>query len=102
MTITDEKGDSESCMTLTYQFNIKYELAKEKYDMEGIKLLQQSGIKFEELEEKGIDLVTFAEQIITLDIFFNKDVQWVCFHGNYDLAYMIRTIDNQDLPESLD
>jgi hypothetical protein len=39
MTITDEKGDSESCMTLTYQFNIKYELAKEKYDMEGIKLL---------------------------------------------------------------
>jgi hypothetical protein len=50
MTITDENGDSESCKSLTYQFNIKYELAKEKYDVEGINLLRQSGIKFLELE----------------------------------------------------
>ena len=64
--------------------------------------MRQSGIQFEELEERGIDLVRFAEQIITLDIFFNSEVQWVCFHGNYDLAYMIKTLNYEGLPESLE
>lgn len=47
----------------TWQFNFRYSLAKAegKYDQTSIALLQNSGINFEQFEERGIDWLHFAD-----------------------------------------
>ncbi len=35
-------------------------------------------------------------------LLLNKHVQWVCFHGSSDFAYLLHLFRNEKLPPSLD
>ena len=59
-----------------------------------IELLQKSGIDFQALALRGIAPVELANQLLSLDIFLNPLITWVCFHGNYDFAYLVKMIMN--------
>ncbi|KAL0667104.1 hypothetical protein Bca4012_029808 [Brassica carinata] len=68
-------------------------------NQESIKLLRNSGIDFKKNYEKGVHSKRFAELLLTSGVVLNENVQWVTFHGVYDLAYLLKVLIIQDLPE---
>ena len=47
-------------------------------------------------------MINFVELILELDIFFEPSIRWICFHGEYDFAYLIKTLTNENLPDSIE
>ncbi len=64
-------------------------------------MLYKSGIEFEQLKSRGIPIVEFAEQLLSLNMVLNEETLWVCFHGNYDLAYLMKSLLNEHLPDTM-
>lgn len=58
----------------TWQFNINYELKKEKHHPESIKLLQEAGIDFEEMEKEGVDVMVFSDLLMSSGLVINPNV----------------------------
>ena len=81
LTFSDKDGNLPTCDTDKYciwQFNFKeFNLARDKYAIDSINLLQQSGIDFKKNNEKGIDAWVFGELLISSGIVLNKVVHWV-------------------------
>jgi CCR4-NOT transcription complex subunit 7/8 len=82
----------------TYQFNLNFNIKKEKYSNSSIELLQKSGINFLKLQQEGIDYDIFSEYIMKSNLIFNEKITWITFHGNYDLAYLLKMLKNENLP----
>lgn len=101
MTMSDEEGNFKE-EGGSWQFNLEWKESEEHYDPVAIQLLQKSGIDFQQLATRGIDKVELATQLLGLDIFLNNDITWVCFHGNYDFAYLVKTLMNEHLPATLE
>jgi CCR4-NOT transcription complex subunit 7/8 len=72
------------------------------YAQDSIELLTNSGIDFKKHEEKGIDVQTFGELLMSSGIVLSEDVRWISFHSAYDFGYLIKLITNNQLPESED
>ena len=82
----------------TWQFNLSFDLENELHNHTSISLLRSSGIDFEKLKSKGINARYFAEKITSSGLIINANIKWVCFHGCYDFAYLLRLSMNEDLP----
>ena len=102
LTFSDKDGNLPTCDTDKYciwQFNFReFNLARDKYAIDSINLLQQSGIDFKKNNEKGIDARVFGELLISSGIVLNKAVHWVTFHGCYDFGYLLKLLICQQLP----
>jgi CCR4-NOT transcription complex subunit 7/8 len=98
ITLTNEEGciPTTGC---TWQFNFKFDLNNDTYLKESISLLEVAGIDFPKFHEQGIEVDYFAENFISSGIVLNDKVKWITFHGIYDLAYLLRALSNQPLPE---
>lgn len=83
----------------TYQFNLKFNILKEKFCKQSIELLQKSGINFPKISEEGIEFNFFSEILKKNGIIFNKKITWITFHGLYDLGYLLKIFSNKNLPE---
>ena len=83
----------------TWQFNIDFNLITENYSNESIELLQKSGINFKELKENGININLLGEYFTVSGLILNTELTWITFHGNYDFAYLLKLLINQNLPE---
>ena len=84
----------------TWQFNMNFDINKDKYKPESIYLLNNSGINFNLMASNGIDPMDLAELLISSGFILDDRFTWVCFHGSYDFAYMIKILHNQELPDS--
>jgi CCR4-NOT transcription complex subunit 7/8 len=98
ITLTNEHGNSPNGNI--WQFNLKFDLNREKFAPDSISMLMASGINFNKLRSNGIPYDLFAEYIITSGLILNDEVTWIAFHGIYDFAYLLRLITNQNLPEN--
>ena len=98
ITLCDENGNHPPYCS-TWQFNLKFNLQNEKFSYESIALLNNSGINFEILAEKGIPYEFFAEYFISSGLFLNEDITWISFHGAYDFAYLLKIISGKQMPE---
>merc|ERR1719471_1046680 len=68
---------------------------------DSIELLQRAGLNFEQHKKKGIDVAQFGELLITSGLVLTEKVSWICFHGAYDFAYILRLLTGKDkLPEN--
>ena len=65
-------------------------------------MLQGSGIDFNHLKVHGISPQFFAEKASVSGLFMNEKLTWICFHGCYDFAYMVKLAINDKLPVSRD
>ncbi len=75
-----------------------------------ITLLTDSGIDFGRHRAHGIPQAIFAEYLTTsgirsppdlaVGLVLNREVTWVCFHGMFDFAYLLRLLTNVPLPRS--
>lgn len=86
--------------THTWQFNINFNLKKEKYHPESISLLKDAGIDFDELEENGIDFMVFGDLLMSSGLVINPNVYWITFHGTYDFSYLLKVLINNVLPNT--
>lgn len=84
----------------TWQFNINYDLKKEKHHPESIKLLQEAGIDFERMDKDGIDVMIFSDFLMSSGLVINPNVQWITFHGTYDFSYLLKVLINIELPQT--
>jgi len=82
----------------TYQFNFKFSLSDDIYAQDSIDLLTRSGIDFKRHEELGIDVVYFAELLISSGIVLCDEVRWVSFHSGYDFGYLMKLLTCKPLP----
>jgi hypothetical protein len=76
--------NNERCV---WQFNFReFDVDKDMYAPESIKLLVDSGIDFKANLTKGVDHVRFAELLMTSGVVLNHDVKWITFHAGYDFG----------------
>eukprot|EP00951_Prasinocladus_malaysianus_P027115 scaffold242433_cov45-Prasinocladus_malaysianus.AAC.1 len=68
------------------------------YAQDSIELLRQSGIDFNEIEERGIDVRHFGELLMSSGIVLNDDVRWITFHSGYDFGYLLKVLTCEALP----
>ena len=54
------------------------------------------------MSKKGIDEYELSEILEDSGIFYNKDINWIVFHGGFDLGYMIKLLKNKKLPEKIE
>jgi len=85
--------------TTSWQFNLRFDLEKEKYSGDSIGLLEMAGIDFDLNLRKGISQEEFAEYFLSSGLILNDDVYWITFHGIYDFAYLIKALTNFLLPK---
>lgn len=76
----------------TYQFNFKFSLADDIYAQDSIDLLTRSGIDFRRHEDYGIDVLYFAELLISSGCVLSDDVKWISFHSGYDFGYLMKLL----------
>lgn len=97
-TFMDENGNMPSPVS-TWQFNFKFNLMEDMYAQESIDLLTNSGIQFEKHEQQGIDILEFAELLMTSGIVLSDQVYWLSFHSGYDFGYLLKVLTDSALPE---
>jgi len=64
-------------------------------------LLKKCGIDFNKLKHHGISPKYFAEKMTLSGLILNPNTRWICYHGCYDFAYMLKVLMNESLPPSL-
>lgn len=98
LTFCDDEGNLPPG-TSTWQFNFKFNLQEDMYAQDSIDLLLESGIKFNNNRENGIDVSDFAEQLMVSGIVLNDDIKWISFHSSYDYGYLLKVLTCQALPK---
>lgn len=101
ITISDGHGRVPHPIS-TWQFNFNFNIEREKQAISSIQLLQSAGINFALLREHGISPQYFAEKANVSGLFMNEKLTWICFHGCYDFAYMLKLSTNEVLPQMRD
>jgi CCR4-NOT transcription complex subunit 7/8 len=81
-----------------WQFNFEFSLARDIYAQSSVEMLQEAGIKFDVLQERGIDPIYFGELLITSGLVMNPDVTWITFHSGYDFGYLVKTCTADLMP----
>ncbi|KAH9361214.1 hypothetical protein HPB48_001572 [Haemaphysalis longicornis] len=82
----------------TWQFNFKFSLTEDMCAQDSIDLLINSAIQFERHEKEGIDPAKFAQLFTVSGVVLPDDVKLICFHGAYDMAYLLKLLTNKPLP----
>jgi hypothetical protein len=100
ISLSNESGVSPSVST--WQFNLKFDLKVDQSSPESIDMLKEAGINFDELAEKGIEPLHFADVVFSSGLLLNEDVKWITFHGAFDFAYLIKVVSNTALPTNQD
>merc|ERR1712224_878854 len=102
LTLSDKDGrlprhDDEICV---WQFNFReFELEKDIHSQESIELLKTSGIDFDRMEKRGIDVHHFGELLMCSGVVLNERVNWVTFHSAYDFGYLMKVLTCKPLPK---
>ena len=103
ITLSNEKGEYPKNIPYhTWQFNFQFDLIKDIYNDESVKLLKNSGINFDKLKKKGIKHRVFAEQLMTSGLVLNPDIYWISYHGAYDFGYLLKLLINERMPKNED
>jgi CCR4-NOT transcription complex subunit 7/8 len=97
ITLSDENGNFPLDCGV-WQFNLSFSLKNDKYSKESINLLVNSGINFAYLESHGIPQEVFGEYLLSSGLVLNDELTWICFHGIYDFAYLLKIVTNLPLP----
>ena len=104
LTFSDENGNLPSLGTDEYfvwQFNFReFRVDEDMFAQESIELLKQSGIDFDVMATRGIDLAHFGELLISSGIVLDPDRTWLTFHSGYDFGYLLKALICQPLPQT--
>ncbi|KAG8532279.1 uncharacterized protein KY384_003920 [Bacidia gigantensis] len=83
----------------TWQFNFKFSLEEDMYNNASIDFLVDIGLDLKKSETDGIDPAKFGSRLITSGLAYFEDVRWISFHSGYDFAYLVKLMNQNELPE---
>jgi len=64
-------------------------------------LLKDAGVDFSKHKDEGIELSLFAEHLFTSGLVLSSNIIWICFHGVFDFAYLLKLVTGENkLPEN--
>ena len=93
ITLSDENGKTPEPVS-TWQFNFNFDIDNDEKAMNSIQILKESGIDFQRLKRRGMSPMYFAEKVTQSGLVLNDNLYWLCFHGNYDFAYLLKVMMN--------
>jgi CCR4-NOT transcription complex subunit 7/8 len=98
LSFSNDKGESPdmSC----WQFNFDFDVHTDLHAADSIELLHRAGLDFRKHKDMGIDPHRFGEMLMQSGMVLSDQVHWVCFHGCYDFAYLIKVLSGAELPQS--
>ena len=99
ITLTNSKGEYPKDYH-TWQFNFKFDKEEDKITQSSLNLLEQCGIDFTRLKNKGIPHKLFIQYFLVSGLVINPDVKWISFNGCYDFGYLIKLLISEVLPET--
>ena len=99
ITLSNSKGEKPEGIH-TWQFNLRFNYEKEPFNASSCELLTSCGVNFEKMSRKGIPYDLFGEYLTISGLALNPDLTWICFHGSYDFAYLLKSLTNSPLPET--
>eukprot|EP00894_Picocystis_sp_ML_P003344 jgi/Pico_ML_1/53861/g4331.t1 len=113
LTFCDEDGNLPSFdgkYMVIWQFNFReFDVENDMYAEDSIELLKESGIDFDELMQRGIEVHRFGELLMTSGVVLNDEIRWLTFHYKeedffeilriffpriYDIKYMMKFCDS--------
>jgi CCR4-NOT transcription complex subunit 7/8 len=50
--------------------------------------------------QEGVDVMHFAELLMTSGLALSPDVHWITFHSGYDFGYLLRLLTCVDMPSN--
>lgn len=65
-------------------------------------MLQDAGIDFSALKQKGIEPLVLADYLTSSGLILNDEIRWITFHGAFDYAYLIKILTNSKLEGTYD
>ena len=99
ITLSNEKGEYPKPIR-TWQFNLEFDITKDKSSQSSMLLLISSGIDFKKMKKCGINQKKFVQQFQKLGLVLNPDIHWISFHGGYDFAYLLKYLIGNPLPNN--
>ncbi|KAF2307695.1 hypothetical protein GH714_030885 [Hevea brasiliensis] len=105
LTIADHEGNlpdlgTNSCYI--WEFNFRdFDVLRDAHAHDSVEMLRSQGIDFEKNRQCGIELVKFAELMMSSGLVLNDSVSWVSFHGAYDFGYLVKCLTQRVLPVEL-
>jgi len=97
LTFSNVNGDCTSDVGC-WQFNFDFDVHQDLHSAESIELLHRAGLDFRKHKEGGVDPHRFGELLMQSGLVLSDQVHWICFHGCYDFAYLIKVLTGGDVP----
>ncbi|KAL5556343.1 hypothetical protein UlMin_038579 [Ulmus minor] len=96
ITLSDEIGNIGG----TWEFNFSdFDEKTDAHNPSSISFLKDNGLNLNEIKENGIPIAEFSKKFIQV-LRSHQGLQWVTFHGNYDLAYLFKLVTRMSMPNS--
>ncbi|XP_045526663.1 CCR4-NOT transcription complex subunit 7-like isoform X3 [Pieris brassicae] len=92
-------GEFRSTADYQYQLLRSIVTREDMYAQDSIDLLQNSGLKFREHEDHGIEPLEFAELLMSSGIVLMDNIKWLSFHSGYDFGYLLKLLTDRNLPQ---
>ncbi|CAN6459478.1 unnamed protein product [Victoria cruziana] len=79
---------------IVWQFNLSdFDPSCDPHSRSAVEFLEENGIDFEACRRRGIDSQRLSEEFWAAGLLGNPRLSWLCFHGTYDFAYLLKLID---------
>lgn len=96
ITLYNDKGEKPK-HSHTFQFNFHFDETCDNFNQSSLDLLKRSGLNFGNHKRFGISEQAFATAFEKTGLLRNDKIVWLCFHGSFDLAYLVRIFSRDDL-----
>jgi CCR4-NOT transcription complex subunit 7/8 len=83
-----------------WQFNFRFDSARDIASSESIALLTRAGIDFGRLAREGIESERFGSLLTVSGLVLVPGSKWVTFHAGYDFAYLLKVLTALPLPST--
>jgi CCR4-NOT transcription complex subunit 7/8 len=87
--------NSDGQCLCTYQFNFSYNGI---FNPASREMLEKAGIDFQTNARYGISHAAFGSALRSTSLLRNPNLVWICFHGAFDLAYLVQVLLGGALP----
>lgn len=94
--------DPHNSNYVTLEFEMRFDMEKDTHTKGSIKILTEAGLDFERHKYHGIKINDLRRYLESTELFSDKDIMWVIFHGNFDLGYFLKILTNKKLPQNIE